>query len=93
MAARRFKKKPVVVGAIQWTGDNFQEILNWASDENLYLHEGQLYIYTLEGTMLADVEDWIIQGVQGEFYPCKPGIFAESYEEVIEDEDGFPDEG
>ena len=68
----RYRKKPIVIEAIQWTGDNPDEILDWSG-----LHAGQLWvaIETLEGTMKADIGDWIIKGVQGEFYPCKPDIF------------------
>jgi hypothetical protein len=49
--------------------------------ENPELHDTDTpYIHTLEGTMLASPGDWIIRGVRGEFYPCKPDIFAEAYE-------------
>lgn len=87
----RFRKKPVVIEARQWTGDNFDELFMWGSPNGGLLHAkivmadcGQdpqkLYIVTLEGDMLATIGDWIIQGVNGEFYPCKPDIFEKTYE-------------
>lgn len=77
----RYRKKPVVIEAVQWTGDNFDVIHAWSGAR----HHGALnvliiYIDTLEGTMHAEKDDWIIKGVQGEFYPCKPDIFEETYE-------------
>jgi hypothetical protein len=86
-----FRKKPVVVGAIQWNGDNLIEIiqftgqnasaknLRWGDYEDLVARDG-LKIFTLEGPMMASIGDWIIKGVKGECYPCKPDIFALTYE-------------
>ena len=91
------RKKPVVIQAVQWTGDNLQEILefvgrhpdfdNWFQDNAEYAdfvrNDGNRFkIKTLEGTMYADAGDWVIRGVKGEFYPCKPDVFAETYEVV-----------
>jgi hypothetical protein len=79
--SRRFRKKPVVVKVIQWTGHNHDEILAFMGKppENLgYQH--YLTIPTLEGDHRANIGDWIIKGVKGEFYPIKPDIFAETYE-------------
>ena len=84
----KFKKKPIVIDAIQWTGDNVAEILDFVghSDIRITKHTKnevevcELYINTLEGTMHASEEDWIIKGVHGELYPCKPDIFEETYE-------------
>ena len=78
---RRFRKKPVVIEAVQWDG-------SWATaqfvtcDFSIDDDSRSLHIPTLEGEMEARVGDWIIRGVQGEFYPCKPDIFAATYEEV-----------
>ena len=78
-----YRKKPIVIKAVQYTGDNKIEILDFTnyttSLNNLHKH---LTISTLEGDMRADVGDWIIRGIQGEFYPCKPDIFEETYELV-----------
>jgi len=83
----KYCKKPVIVEAIRWIGDieSFEEIqaLNpgvtlvpdWTSDT--------ICIPTLEGDHTASLGDFIIRGVHGELYPCKPDIFEETYEEVI----------
>ena len=80
---KKYRKKPVTIEAIQWTGTNLSEIDNFmgATVEN----KGKtLVIHTLEGDMEASIGDYIIKGVNGEFYPCKPDIFAETYEGVTE---------
>jgi hypothetical protein len=89
----KFRKKPVVVEAVQWNGNNLREIiaftglntsastLTWETYEQLVLNHG-LKIFTLEGPMMALIGDWIIKGVSGEFYPCKPDIFEKTYEAV-----------
>ena len=78
---KKFKKKPVIIEAIQWTGKNLSEIDNFMG--GLVENKGTtLVIYTLEGDMEASIGDYIIKGVNGEFYPCKPDIFAKTYEEV-----------
>ena len=83
-----FQKKPVVVQAIQHNGskDNLAEILRLGPNIGVLPEDADgtfcLQIVTLEGTMTAHPLDWIIQGVHGEIYPCKPDIFAETYEEV-----------
>lgn len=80
---KKYKKKPVTIEAIQWTGKNLSEIDNFMGGtvEN---KGATLVIYTLEGDMEASIGDYIIKGVNGEFYPCKPDIFAKTYEEVTE---------
>lgn len=78
----KFIKKPVVIEAVQWTGKNVDEISAFAS-EKASVQGNTILIYTLEGTMKADVGDWIIKGVNGEFYPCKPDIFEKTYEPVF----------
>lgn len=77
----RYRKKPVVVEAMEWTGENREEIEGFLNGSYMFW-DGILYIVTLEGDMQANVGDIIIKGVQGEFYPCKPDIFALTYEEV-----------
>jgi hypothetical protein len=77
---KKFRKKPVIVEAVQWTGRNDQEINKFAAPHGVYKRE--VIIQTLEGVMRGQVGDWIIRGVKGEFYPCKPDIFAATYEPV-----------
>lgn len=82
----KFRKKPVVIEAVQFTGHNAMEIMEWSKSEEMsddFLGEF-MEIKTLEGTMRAENGDWIIKGVKGEFYPCKPDIFEATYEPVIE---------
>lgn len=81
-----FRKKPVVIEAVQFDGTNCIAILrfmkspHWA---NLELHDTDIpVIHTLEGEMTASKGDWIIKGLKGEFYPCKPDIFAATYDPV-----------
>lgn len=89
-APAKFRKKPVVVEAIQWTGTNRVEVARFIHGDNLdllynLLLPGHLImIQTLEGAMSAPPGDWIIRGVAGEFYPCKPDIFTATYEAVNE---------
>ena len=78
----RVRKKPVEVEAIQWNGHNNQDIEDFAQTAITVYGEGSLSIETLEGTMRALPGDWIIKGVNGEFYPCKPDIFDKTYEVV-----------
>lgn len=80
----KYRKKPVVIEAVRFTGDNFKDVSEFAADisDGCSLRNGIVYIDTLEGTMAANEGDWIIKGVKGEFYPCKPDIFAMTYEPV-----------
>jgi hypothetical protein len=87
----KFRKKPVVIEAVQWDGANIDVILDFCLTKASVRRapEGQdtpardtIAIDTLEGTMTAQRGDWIIKGVKGEFYPCKPDIFETSYEKV-----------
>ncbi len=95
MTAQRFRKKPVVIEAVQFDGLNTEEVLDWiepnfadspAEDvggtviDPAVSELSYFTIETLEGTMRAEPGDWIIKGVKGEFYPCKPDIFAETYD-------------
>lgn len=84
----KFRKKPIVVEAIQWDGtpDRAQEIIEWSGGQvALSVSKTLLEIFTLEGLHQAITGDWIIKGVQGEFYPCKPDIFEQTYEPVAYD--------
>ncbi len=84
----RYRKKPVVVEAIQNTGgsDNLITLYAWAAGSLTDSGpEGEVYIETLEGTHRGDVGDWIIKGIKGEFYPCKPDVFDATYEQVADD--------
>jgi len=83
----KFRKKPIVIEAFQWTGGPDQEedpvwIINKIRDGEVNFANGAMQIKTLEGVMTANVGDFIIQGVSGEIYPCKPGIFEKTYEQV-----------
>jgi hypothetical protein len=81
----RYRKKPVVIDAVLFTGDNVQEIQAFTANTARVTVEGgrrAVVIETLEGTMLGDEGDWIIKGIKGEFYPCKPDIFDATYEAV-----------
>lgn len=81
----KYRKKPVVIEAIQWTGDNWDDIYRFTGSCLAYEYpafEQKLSISTIEGRMVASLHDWIIKGVNGEFYPCKPDIFEQTYEPV-----------
>lgn len=80
----RYRKKPVVIEAVQWTGRNGAAVngfLSYPASE--WRTDGaDILIETLEGTMAARPGDYILRGVQGEVYPCKPDIFRATYEAV-----------
>lgn len=83
----KFRKKPVVVDAIQWTGDNAEEVQAFLFNRHQYAANGWVKghyvdIGTLEGLMTASIGDWIIRGIKGEHYPCKPDIFEATYERL-----------
>lgn len=98
MTPRTFRKKPVEVEAMQLTTENAKDICDWMQSAHIMGYtpeshqghgignDGVVLIDTREGQMTADIGDWVIRGVHGEFYPCKPDIFADTYE-VAEDED------
>lgn len=96
---KKYRKKPVVIEAVQWLGDNSIEMYKFlenkqaesgseisTSGKNFDIDHnkvsGGLVIKTLEGEHVANLKDYIIKGVKGEFYPCKPDIFEMTYEEV-----------
>lgn len=88
----KYRKQPVVVDAFKWTGDVFQqEDPEWAVEaikEGIVVFNDSgteqvaLLIKTLEGVMRADRGDYIIRGIKGELYPCKPDIFEATYERI-----------
>lgn len=80
----KYRKKPVVIEAICFTGNNLEEVKEFMKGSKLEISGAisSVTIYTLEGDMLANKGDWIIKGVKGEFYPCKPDIFEATYEKV-----------
>lgn len=84
---QQFRKKPVVIEAMLLTAETGPAVWEWADSKPYYEPDGTisgLSIYTLEGRMKADFGDWIIRGVKGEFYPCKPDIFEATYEQVAD---------
>lgn len=86
----KYKKKPIIIEAIQWTGENIDEVKNFIGNESHFnlapikacfnVSLKTIEIETLEGTMVASIGDYIINGVKGEYYPCKPDIFDQTYE-------------
>lgn len=74
----KYIKKPVEVEAVQWNGENAEEVLEF-TNRTAEFKNGEMKILTLEGTMTVSVGDYIIKGVKGEVYPCKPDIFEATY--------------
>lgn len=81
--AQKYRKKPVVIEAIQWTGDNKEQMKQFIKNNIYFTGNGELHIFTLEGEMSAAVGDYIIKGINNEYYPCKPDIFEKTYERVV----------
>jgi len=87
---RQFRKKPVVIEAVQWDGDKAtaNEFIGTDYGNDWFYYDGnsgnnrRIVIPTLEGNHVGEIGDWIIKGVKGEFYPCKSDIFAMTYEIV-----------
>lgn len=98
--ANRWRKKPVTISAFQWTGSNVDAVMDFIRDNQTIINPetrvtldmtGQpplrLLVHTLESTsepLVASDNDWIIIGVKGEVYPCKPDIFEQTYDRVEE---------
>jgi len=90
---KKYRAKPVVIEAIKVSDVLRQAEKNWEElpecikeiyeKGDILFSAGEIYIKTLEGKMTANYDDYIIKGVQGELYPCKPDIFEQTYEEVI----------
>lgn len=86
---KKYVKKPIEIEAIQYLGDNLKEVEDFI-DQTILVYtntdtneeRGMLGIPTLEGIMQASIGDYIIKGVRGEYYPCKPDIFKLTYDEV-----------
>ena len=94
----KYRKRPVNIEALQWTGKNHREMFDFlaygtkhdspieTSGVNFYIDhgkvEGGLIIKTMEGEHIASIGDYIIKGIAGEFYPCKPDIFEKTYEKI-----------
>ena len=77
----RYKTKPCEIEAVQWTGQNIKEIMQFTTDkDNIHIKDRELLVSTLEGDMKASVGDYIIKGLRGEYYPCKPDVFCKKYE-------------
>lgn len=81
----RYRKKPVVIEAVQYTGTlmNLVELATFM-DQEIIANDGKIEIPTLEGIMTASLGDFIIKGIHGEYYPCKPDIFEQTYEAVTD---------
>ena len=86
MTVKKYRKRPVEIEALQWCG-NTVEMAEFLNMPNLaaYHTYGRctLQVHTLEGVMDAAFGDYVIKGIAGEFYPCKPEIFEQTYEEVV----------
>ena len=81
----KYRKKPVKIEAIQWVSDNIEQVYEMLGDTliiNTDEDEVKHFINTLEGKMKMSWGDYIIKGIKGEFYPCKPDIFELTYEKV-----------
>ena len=88
----KYRKKPVIIDAVQFDGSEKSILdimaLNKPMNDSITRHVDighggkTLFIHTLEGKMECSLMDWVIRGVQGECYPCKPDIFEQTYEEV-----------
>ena len=79
--SKKYRTKLVEIEAIKWTGKNIKEVEEFMG-ENPMTDIGYLLIKTLEGDMLCSKGDYIIKGLRGEFYPCKPDIFEMKYEKM-----------
>ena len=85
----KFRKKPVVIEAFQWKG-NVGNLMTWMAENHLSgiyeIGDNCLLIPTLEGQMICSYGDWIIKGIKGEVYPCKPDVFEKTYEGVVNEQ-------
>lgn len=84
----RYRKRPLEVQAIQLTKESRDGFLEWLETHKCpcvwRVAQQELDIYTLEGVMTASEGDWVIKGIKGEFYPCKPDVFEETYDRIEE---------
>lgn len=86
---KKFRKRPVVIEAVQFTYENMDEVHEWAWKQSAGVAKNVdtdgsplLLIHTLEGVMQCEIGDYVIKGVNGEIYPCKPDIFKKTYDSV-----------
>lgn len=86
----KYRKKPVVIEAIQWTGDNIDELRrefpDFINKSWIVGKDSELFLDTLEDTMHAPIGYYIIRGIRGEFYACEPSIFMDTYDKVEEEQ-------
>ena len=82
---KKYVKKPIPIEAVQFTGDNFEELYDFAGND-VYQQDGWVYLHTLEGDMKMKNKtgDYLIKGVKGELYFCEKSVFEETYEEQSE---------
>ncbi|MCX0396936.1 hypothetical protein LI014_06065 [Clostridium perfringens] len=86
----KYRKKPIEIEAMHFTNKTKDMVYHWANEQQFNIQpsydkngEPCLIIPTLEGEMICSLGDYLIKGVKGEFYPCKPDIFEETYENVF----------
>lgn len=92
IAPQAFRKKPVTIEALQYTGDNLHAVRLFCAEKARYIRRTKRHVYkvegviividTLEGKVRANEGDWIVKGVRGEFYPVRNDIFLETYEKA-----------
>lgn len=83
-----FRKRPVEIQAVRWTGENVDEVGEFLGGWHGVpvvpdVSSRQLLVHTLEGRMRCAMGDWLIRGVEGEYYPCADSVFQKTYEEVL----------
>ena len=78
---KKYRKRPVIIEAIQYR-NNIKDIVNFCEGTAVMTSPTEMYIETLEGPMRVSEKDYVIKGIAGEFYPCNPDIFRQSYEET-----------
>ena len=89
MGGPRFRAKPSIIEAVQFTGTNYDECFDFMNtsiaqnEVSRNFRDSIIRIHTLEGTMIVSKDDFIIKGTAGEFYPCKPVIFKNRYDAIV----------
>lgn len=86
---KKFRKKPVVIEAVRWEGGNYSvcEVGSFMGTSHPLIIDDKVVIETLVGDVTASIGDWIIKGVNGEFYPCKTDIFVKTYDPIEAEKD------
>ena len=87
MALEKFRKRPLVVEAMRYVGDNLEQLREAFGYPFKAINDGAILVPTKEGTLAAKPGEWIIRGIAGELYPCDPDIFGKTYEQVTYDEE------